>query len=202
MVAWVCFPSMPVQYYQESVLHAISSVIGSTVKVDMTTQLANRGKFARAVVELNLAKALISKFHLDGVSQNVEYEGHNHIFYSYAKRPDQETTREDKTNENDVQNRNPTLILDEESCYVPWMVTAYRPRNIQNKKNKSVIKQVNGKGNLGSRFAALNLKGDDCENILISDDEPIMGFVNFKNQDIKNRKGKNIPRNQTLKKVN
>lgn len=75
MVAWVCFPSMPVQYYQESVLHAISSVIGSTVKVDMTTQLANRGKFARAVVELNLAKALISKFHLDGVSQNVEYEG-------------------------------------------------------------------------------------------------------------------------------
>ncbi|EEF47860.1 conserved hypothetical protein [Ricinus communis] len=118
VVAWVRFLDMPVQYYQESIVHAI---------------------------------------------------GHSQIFCPFTKRPNQETIREDKSNEDDVQNRNPTSIHDEKSCYSPWMVVAGRPRNIQNKenkKNKLVIKKVNRKENSGSRFAALNVEGDDCEKIL------------------------------------
>ena len=50
-------------------------MVGKTVKVDLNTQLAARGKFARVAVEIDLNKPLVSRFTLDGEIQRIEYEG-------------------------------------------------------------------------------------------------------------------------------
>ncbi|EEF43232.1 hypothetical protein RCOM_0935160 [Ricinus communis] len=82
VVAWVRFLRMPVKYYHENILQAIDKVVRTTVKVDMNTQLANRGKFTRVAVKLNLVNPLVTKIHLDGFNQHVEYEGLPKIFFT------------------------------------------------------------------------------------------------------------------------
>ena len=74
VVAWVRFPGMPIQYYNKSVLRAISEVVGKFIRVDYNTEEAQRGKFARVAVEINLSKPLVSQFLIDGSIQRVEYE--------------------------------------------------------------------------------------------------------------------------------
>ncbi|KAL7177070.1 hypothetical protein ACSBR2_030406 [Camellia fascicularis] len=43
---WVRFPELPIEYYQEKVLFAISKSLGKSLKIDWTTAIATRGKFA------------------------------------------------------------------------------------------------------------------------------------------------------------
>ena len=74
MVAWVQFLGMSIQYYNKSVLFAISGVVGKFMKVDYNTGEAQRGKFAKVAVEINLLKPLVSHFTLDGPVQKVEFE--------------------------------------------------------------------------------------------------------------------------------
>ena len=74
VVVWVRFPGMPIQYYNKSVLCATSSVVGKFMCVDYNTGEAQRGKFTRIAVELNLKKPLVSQFLMDGRVQGVEYE--------------------------------------------------------------------------------------------------------------------------------
>ena len=74
VVAWIRFPSMPIQYYNKSVLPAIDGVVGKFMRVDYNTGEAQCGKFARVVVEINLSKPLISQFTIDGRLRRVKYE--------------------------------------------------------------------------------------------------------------------------------
>ena len=64
-VAWVRFPGMPIQYYNKSVLRAISGVVGNFMWVDYNTGEAQRGRFARVAVEIYLSKPLISHFTIE-----------------------------------------------------------------------------------------------------------------------------------------
>ncbi|XP_050216203.1 uncharacterized protein LOC126667275 [Mercurialis annua] len=72
--AWIRLPRMPIHYYNKKVLRYIGSVVGRVVKIDYCTEAAERGKFARIAVELDLKKPLVSQFCLDGNVQFVEYE--------------------------------------------------------------------------------------------------------------------------------
>ncbi|KAL7240588.1 hypothetical protein ACSBR2_006279 [Camellia fascicularis] len=71
---WVRFPELPIEYYQEKVLYAIVKSIGKPLKIDWTTAMATRGKFARICVEMDLTKPLKPKFILEGRYYNIEYE--------------------------------------------------------------------------------------------------------------------------------
>ena len=73
--AWIRFPNLPIQYYREPVLRKIATAVGKPLKVDLNTQLATRGKFARVAVEIDLTKPLLSQFTLDEENQKIEYEG-------------------------------------------------------------------------------------------------------------------------------
>ncbi|XP_028119243.1 uncharacterized protein LOC114316766 [Camellia sinensis] len=44
---WVRFPKLPIEYFQEKVLYTIAKQLGRPLKLDLTTALATRGKFAR-----------------------------------------------------------------------------------------------------------------------------------------------------------
>ncbi|CAN1126812.1 hypothetical protein LINPERHAP2_LOCUS3653 [Linum perenne] len=74
MVVWVRFPHMPIQLYHKEVLTSLGNLVGKTVKIDYNTQSAERGKFARIAVELDLSEPIVTGVDLDGVWQRVEYE--------------------------------------------------------------------------------------------------------------------------------
>lgn len=48
-------------FYDESFLLSVARVIGKPIKVDMNTLRADRGRFARICVELDLTEAVVGK---------------------------------------------------------------------------------------------------------------------------------------------
>ncbi|CAN1145777.1 hypothetical protein LINPERHAP2_LOCUS14877 [Linum perenne] len=56
------------------VLTSLGNLIGKTVRIDFNTQRAERVKFARIAVEIDLSEPLLPVVLLDGVHQLVEYE--------------------------------------------------------------------------------------------------------------------------------
>ncbi|CAN1324628.1 hypothetical protein LINPERPRIM_LOCUS33174 [Linum perenne] len=74
MVVWVRFPHLPIHYYHAQVLTSLGNLIGKTVKIDFNTQQAERGKFARIAIEIDLNEAIPPVVLLDGDIQKVEYE--------------------------------------------------------------------------------------------------------------------------------
>ncbi|CAN1126965.1 hypothetical protein LINPERHAP2_LOCUS3737 [Linum perenne] len=74
MVAWVRFPHLPIHFYHSQVLTSLGNLIGRTIKIDFSTQKAERGKFARIAIEIDLGAPLPPVIVLDGALQQVEYE--------------------------------------------------------------------------------------------------------------------------------
>ncbi|XP_019160886.1 PREDICTED: uncharacterized protein LOC109157434 [Ipomoea nil] len=75
LLAWVRFPDLPVEYFEERFLRKIARKIGRPIKIDSTTSLISKGSFARVCVELDISKPLLSKFTLQEEVWPVEYEG-------------------------------------------------------------------------------------------------------------------------------
>lgn len=75
IAAWVRVPKLPLEYYNARALWRVGNLIGRTLKVDTTTSLTSRGKFARLCVEINLEQKLVPQVEIMGLSYGVEYEG-------------------------------------------------------------------------------------------------------------------------------
>ncbi|KAJ8899897.1 hypothetical protein K2173_019600 [Erythroxylum novogranatense] len=74
-VVWVRFPNLPIARYHPTILQALGNLVRSLVKVDAATTNAQRGRFARLAVELDLSAPLRTSLVLDGETIMVEYEG-------------------------------------------------------------------------------------------------------------------------------
>ncbi|XP_057418469.1 uncharacterized protein LOC130712667 [Lotus japonicus] len=74
-LAWVRIPGLNVVFYDESYLLSVARVIGTPIKVDRNTLQADRGRFARICVELDLTKPVVGKVCLEGYWYKIEYEG-------------------------------------------------------------------------------------------------------------------------------
>lgn len=72
---WVRLPKLPMEYYDEEILTWMGNRIGTTVKVDLTTSLQSRGKFARICVQVDLGKPLLAMYTLKERDYSIEYEG-------------------------------------------------------------------------------------------------------------------------------
>ncbi|KAH7537832.1 hypothetical protein FEM48_Zijuj03G0135000 [Ziziphus jujuba var. spinosa] len=75
MALWVHLPYLPFEYYNSSVLTRLGNLLGKTLKIDKTIEMANRGRFTRVCVEADVSKPLILKLIIGGQIQHVEYEG-------------------------------------------------------------------------------------------------------------------------------
>ncbi|MCI17709.1 hypothetical protein A2U01_0038859 [Trifolium medium] len=75
VAVWVRISGLPIEYYDAKVLRLIGNRVGKTVKVDKTTLMQERGKYARLCVQVNLTKSLLAMFAIKGRKYNVEYEG-------------------------------------------------------------------------------------------------------------------------------
>jgi hypothetical protein len=74
-LVWIRFPSLGMEYYDESLLLALATAVGTPVKVDMHTLDASRGKFARVCIEIDLDKPVVGKVWFRDFWYHVEYEG-------------------------------------------------------------------------------------------------------------------------------
>jgi hypothetical protein len=74
-LVWIRFPSLGMEYYDESLLLALATAVGSPVKVDIHTLDASRGKFARVCIEIELDKPVVGKVWFRDHWYHVEYEG-------------------------------------------------------------------------------------------------------------------------------
>lgn len=83
MVAvWIRLLELPFDYYDPRVLKEVGSAIGSILRVDSNTTLEVRGRFTRICIQVNLDKPLITSILLEGVVQEVLYEGINTLCFS------------------------------------------------------------------------------------------------------------------------
>ncbi|GAU32943.1 hypothetical protein TSUD_153600 [Trifolium subterraneum] len=74
-LVWIRFPSLGMEYYDESLLLALATAVGRPIKVDMHTLDASRGKFARVCIEIELDKPVVGKVWFRDFWYKVEYEG-------------------------------------------------------------------------------------------------------------------------------
>lgn len=84
-MAWVRFPELPLELFDEEVLYAMGNTLGKTVKIDHTTLVATRGKYARTCMEIDLSKPLIPFLLILGCKKKVEYEGLHLICFECGK---------------------------------------------------------------------------------------------------------------------
>jgi hypothetical protein len=63
------------EYYDESLLLALATSVGTPVKVDVRTLEASRGKFARVCIEIDLDKPVVGKVWFRDYWYHIEYEG-------------------------------------------------------------------------------------------------------------------------------
>ncbi|XP_019151954.1 PREDICTED: uncharacterized protein LOC109148674 [Ipomoea nil] len=75
ILAWVRLSSIPVEYFDEVYLWKLGEQIGKPIKIDTTTSLASRGKFARICVEIDISKPLLAKFWIEQEVCPIEYVG-------------------------------------------------------------------------------------------------------------------------------
>lgn len=74
LVAWVCFPKLPMEYYTVMAIWRIASCLGWVIRIDRNTKDVQRGRFASVCIDLDLTKPLCSSISLGNVCQFVEDE--------------------------------------------------------------------------------------------------------------------------------
>ncbi|XP_061376478.1 uncharacterized protein LOC133318494 [Gastrolobium bilobum] len=85
IAAWIRLPNIPLEFYDEVFFRRVGNWIGKLIKIDRTTNLHARGRFARIYVELDLARPLKEEYVLEGVLKHIEYEGLGLICFNCGK---------------------------------------------------------------------------------------------------------------------
>ena len=86
LTAWVRIPRLSVEYFNKNfLLQKIGSKIRKVIWVDDTTADVERGQYTRMSVEVDLSKALLSKFRLNGLIWRTQYEGLRMICFKCGK---------------------------------------------------------------------------------------------------------------------
>ncbi|KAJ4832638.1 hypothetical protein Tsubulata_001385 [Turnera subulata] len=74
VVAWVRVPGLSSELYQLAIMREVCNRVGHFIRVDYSTQKAERGRFAKAAVELDLSQPLQTETCVDGVWYPIMYE--------------------------------------------------------------------------------------------------------------------------------
>ncbi|XP_057747402.1 uncharacterized protein LOC130966604 [Arachis stenosperma] len=85
IAAWIRIPNLPIELYNHRFLSRVGSAIGTMLKIDRTTSIHSRGKFARICVEIDLSKKLVPRISVLETTLNIEYEGLHLICFSCGR---------------------------------------------------------------------------------------------------------------------
>ncbi|XP_031102039.1 uncharacterized protein LOC116005945 [Ipomoea triloba] len=75
MAVWVRLPELSVEYFRDDTIKLILENVGKPLRLDRTTAAREKGRFARAAVEVDLNKPLVTEIWVRDEVQAVEYEG-------------------------------------------------------------------------------------------------------------------------------
>ena len=75
VVVWIRLLKLPFEYYEIEVLKEIENAIGLVLGIDSNTTSEVRGQYARNCVLVDLSKPLINQILLEGLVQEIQYEG-------------------------------------------------------------------------------------------------------------------------------
>ncbi|XP_015957289.1 uncharacterized protein LOC107481521 [Arachis duranensis] len=73
-LVWIRIFRLPIWCYQEDAMLRVAAVVGIPVKVDLATKLAERGRYARACVQIDLGLPVTKKILVDSVEYEVKYK--------------------------------------------------------------------------------------------------------------------------------
>jgi hypothetical protein len=163
VAVWVRFSGLPIEYYDNKMLHFIGNRIGRTVKVDRTTQAQARGKYARLCVEVDLTKPLLAMFQIKDRLYKVEYEGLHMLcltcgtFGHYKEGCVAKNNNVAWNGEHTVETSGKGGVSGVPAQEGPWTVVqkARRPRKKGDGGRPETAPAVEGPGSTGSRFAIL-----------------------------------------------
>ncbi|XP_072074194.1 uncharacterized protein [Arachis hypogaea] len=82
IAVWVRIPNLPIELYNHHFLWQVRSAIGHMLKIDHTTSIHSRGRFARICVDIDLAKKLVPYISVLGSELNIKCEGLYQIYFS------------------------------------------------------------------------------------------------------------------------
>ncbi|RYR57761.1 hypothetical protein Ahy_A05g023466 [Arachis hypogaea] len=85
IVAWIHIPNLPIELYNHQFLSRVGSTIGTILKIDRSTSIHSRGKFARLCVKIDRTKQLVPRISVLRSILNIEYEGLHLICFYYEK---------------------------------------------------------------------------------------------------------------------
>ncbi|KAI8024833.1 hypothetical protein LOK49_LG02G00256 [Camellia lanceoleosa] len=112
---WVRFPELPIEYFQEKVLYTIAKQIGKPLKIDLTTTMATRDRYARVCIEMDLNKPLCPRKRvLDKVKKpnRLGLDKESSSSFNVSTPSGQETTTvNQKTNHTKIPNHSKSLGL-------------------------------------------------------------------------------------------
>ncbi|XP_061350262.1 uncharacterized protein LOC133295442 [Gastrolobium bilobum] len=150
VAAWIRLPGIPLEFCVIPVLKLIGNSIGKVLKIDKTTSLGDRGKFARLCVELDLSSPLRGEFILEEEVFKVEYEGLYLICLQCGKYGHNSETCPDAV-EIDESNKTKEPMTEKEVNTAnygvgPWMVVQnfFFPKSQQSKKVEGKTDRVFG----------------------------------------------------------
>ncbi|XP_025625262.1 uncharacterized protein [Arachis hypogaea] len=96
LLVWIRIAGLNIMYFTERSMRKIASVIGNPIKVDVVTKEAERGKYARACVQIDLGLPVISDVIVDGHIYSIKYESLNlwcttckcygHVYNDYTRK--------------------------------------------------------------------------------------------------------------------
>ncbi|KAJ8899631.1 hypothetical protein K2173_018605 [Erythroxylum novogranatense] len=85
VVVWVRVLNLPITRYHPQILTAVGNLVGNTVRIDIAIIQKARGKYARLIVDVDLASPLRHNVILDGETLLLAYEGLPQICFDYGR---------------------------------------------------------------------------------------------------------------------
>ncbi|KAJ4836177.1 hypothetical protein Tsubulata_004999 [Turnera subulata] len=174
---WVRFEDIPVEWYHTHLLTELGNMVGKTVKVHIHTETAERGKFAKVAIVVDLLKPLQGMVTVEGEDSKVIYEGIPQICFTCGSTSHTQiscpvrTGSEEQTPISTVDGRTgfptpePNTVQDPHSATPPkkivgeWMVVPPRNRRpaIKNSKGSSSgSAQARSEPSTTNRFSPLS----------------------------------------------
>lgn len=192
MAVWIRLPELPVEYFRDDIMKLILENVGKPLKLDRTTMAKEKGRFARAAVEIDLDQPLVSEIWVRNEMQIVEYEslhvvcfecgvvGHREQDCPYKKSKAPEPAHFDINVEPVAESDRPQQTATE-SCavetpiekrrYGSWMLVPNKPKQpVRKKQPQQNNKQAPSKSSNNNKYKVLASDPEEEVNALNSKD--------------------------------
>ncbi|KAL8159681.1 hypothetical protein V2J09_001218 [Rumex salicifolius] len=85
ITSWIRILNLSMEYFDTSIVIQIGNKLGRVLKIDKTISTAERGRYTRMSVEIDVTKPLLSNFYMNGKIWKIQYEGLRMVCFDCGK---------------------------------------------------------------------------------------------------------------------